>query len=99
LKKVTINAAINTGKNYKALSFNKIVNFSAKNDNFTVFTSCYKNADFRVDGQFRLKPLATVFAPEFDLIDFSVTPSGYLVGLWTNPDSLPVLRCFILMMN
>jgi hypothetical protein len=39
-----------------------------------------------------LKPLATVYAPEFDLIDFSVTPSGYLVALWTNPDSLPVLR-------
>lgn len=50
----------------------------------------------RVDGQFKLKPLATVYAPEFDLIDFAVTPSGYLVALWTNPDGLPVLRytCF-----
>jgi hypothetical protein len=58
----------------------------AQHNQFAVFRPT------KVDGQFKLKPLATVFAPEFDLIDFAVTPSGYLVGLWTNPDSLPVLR-------
>lgn len=46
----------------------------------------------RTDGQFGLKHLATVYAPEFDLIDFTVTPQGRLVGLWTNPDGVPVLR-------
>ena len=46
----------------------------------------------RIDGQFKLKPLATVYAPEYDLIDFAVTPSGYLIALWTNPDGVPVLR-------
>ena len=46
----------------------------------------------RTDGQFGLKHLATVYSPEFDLIDFSVTPQGCLTALWTNPDGLPVLR-------
>ena len=46
----------------------------------------------RTDGQWQLDYLATVFSPDFDLIDFSVTPAGHLVALWTNPDGLPVLR-------
>ena len=46
----------------------------------------------KTDGQWRLDYLATVFSPDFDLIDFSVTPAGHLIALWTNPDGLPVLR-------
>ena len=46
----------------------------------------------RADGQFGLKHLATVFAPEYDLIDYSVTPYGRIVALWTNPDGVPMLR-------
>ena len=60
--------------------------FGPQHSQFSVFRPV------RVDGQFKLKALATVYAPEFDLIDFAVTPSGYLVALWTNPDGLPVLR-------
>jgi nuclear pore complex protein Nup160 len=35
----------------------------------------------RTDGQFALKHLATVYAPEYDLIDFSVTPQGKRLGI------------------
>ena len=44
------------------------------------------------DGQFNLKHLATVYAPEYDLIDYSVTPHGRIMALWTNPDGVPMLR-------
>lgn len=46
----------------------------------------------RNDGQWQLDHLATVFSPDLDLIDFSVSPTGHLMALWTNPDGLPVLR-------
>lgn len=46
----------------------------------------------RSDGRWQLDHLATVFSPDYDLIDFSVTPAGQLVALWTNPDGIPVLR-------
>ena len=44
-----------------------------------------------VDGQFTLDHTATVYAPEFDLVDFQATPS-HLWALWTNPDGHAVLR-------
>lgn len=46
----------------------------------------------RTDGQFSLKHIATIFSPEYDLIDFSVTTYGRIVALWTNPDGVPLLR-------
>ena len=46
----------------------------------------------RIDGQFSLKHIATVYSPEYDLIDFSVTDNGRIVALWTNPDGIPILR-------
>ena len=46
----------------------------------------------RNDGQWQLDHLSTIFTPDFDLIDFSVTPAGHLMALWTNPDGFPVLR-------
>ena len=46
----------------------------------------------RADGQFSLKHIATVYAPEYDLIDYSVSPNGRIVALWTNPDGIPILR-------
>ena len=46
----------------------------------------------RVDGQFDIKHIATVYAPEYDLIDYSVSPNGRIVALWTNPDGVPILR-------
>ena len=46
----------------------------------------------RNDGQWQLDHLATIFTPDFDLIDFCVTPAGHLMALWTNPDGFPVLR-------
>ena len=58
----------------------------AQHSQFSVFRPV------RTDGQWQLDYLATVFSPDFDLIDFSVTPAGHLVALWTNPDGLPVLR-------
>ena len=46
----------------------------------------------RTDGQFTLKHVATIYSPEYDLIDFAVTPFGRIVALWTNPDGIPLLR-------
>ena len=46
----------------------------------------------RTDGQFTLKHIATVFSPEYDLIDFAITPFGRIIALWTNPDGIPLLR-------
>ena len=46
----------------------------------------------RTDGQFALKHLATIYSPEYDLIDFAISPFGRIVALWTNPDGIPLLR-------
>ena len=71
-----------------------------KENNFTLaaFLCFAEHSQFcilrpvRSDGQFSLKRLATVYAPEYDLIDYSVTPDGRIVALWTNPDGVPMLR-------
>ena len=46
----------------------------------------------RNDGQWVLDHLATIFSPDYDLIDFAVTPAGHLMALWTDPDGFPVVR-------
>ncbi len=45
-----------------------------------------------VDGQYQLNHVATIHAPELDLVDFQVSRDR-VWALWTNSEGLPVLRC------
>jgi nuclear pore complex protein Nup160 len=75
----------------------KLVLENEKQFALTVFLCFSQHSQFCVvrpvvvDGQVQLEQLATVYAPDYDLVDFQVN-SNHLWALWTNADNDPVLR-------
>eukprot|EP00095_Tigriopus_kingsejongensis_P000570 snap_masked-scaffold372_size192401-processed-gene-0.15 protein:Tk00570 transcript:snap_masked-scaffold372_size192401-processed-gene-0.15-mRNA-1 annotation:"nuclear pore complex protein nup160-like protein" len=75
----------------------KVVDVTSKRFALALFLCFSQHCQFciirpqMVDGQFQLDHLATVHAPELDLVDFQVSPS-HLWALWTNQEGEPVLK-------
>lgn len=75
----------------------KVVDVTSRRFALALFLSFAHHSQFciirpqMVDGQFQLDHLATIHAPEFDLVDFQVS-SSHLWALWTNQEGEPVLK-------
>lgn len=69
----------------------------SKNLSLVAFLCFSSHSQFRVvkpkmvNGMFQLARVATIYSPEYDLVDFQATTS-HLWGLWTSADGQPMVR-------